>query len=221
MKTKFKYLFTGVLLVIFSVNSIYSQETNTKDNKKLYSKLVFFDYRGTNAIDAAIGTSLIKGDYTDSEFELCYKIGYQRYLTNYINVNFTFNKYDLSNKDIYKEGFMSFDVNLEFLFSPYTAFSPFISAGYGYNATNDFETTFDKAQGAFGIEYIVVDGLGVKLFGEYNYSFTDELDGLIAGEFDDAFFRIGFGINLYFGGNKRKQRLWSKIDTVIKSNLVK
>ena len=94
-------------------------------------------------------------------------------------------------------------------------------AGYGYNASNYFETTSDKVQAAAGFEFIVVDGVGLKLFGEYNYSFSDELDGIIAGESDDTFFRMGFGINLYFGGNKRKQRLWSKIDTVIKSNLVK
>ncbi len=51
--------------------------------------------------------------------------------------------------------------------------------------------------------------------------FSDELDGLIAGETDDTFFRIGFGVNLYFGGKKKKQKRLSKIDTVIQSNLVK
>lgn len=220
MNTKIKYFLLGVLLTVFSVNSIYAQNVTSNDNKKAFSKLAFFDYRGTNAIDAAIGTSILNGDYADPEFELYYKIGYKRHLTNHLYLNLNFNKYDLSNKDVFDESFMSFDLNLEFLFSPYNAFSPFISVGYGYNTTSDFETTSDKAQGAIGVEYIVADGLGLKLFGEYNYSLTDELDGLISGKSDDVFYRIGFGLNFYFGGNKRKQRLFSKIDTVIKSNLI-
>ena len=221
MNTKFKHLVIAALLLVFNINYFYAQETSSEENIALYNKLSFFDYRGTNAFDIAIGTSIMNGDLPDPEFESYFKIGYKRHITNYLNINLTYNKYNLAFKDVYNEGFMSFDLNLELLFSPYRAFSPFISAGYGYNASNYFETTSDKVQAAVGIEFIVVDGLGLKLFGEYNYSFSDELDGVITGESDDTFFRMGFGINLYFGGNKRKQRLWSKIDTVIKSNLVK
>ena len=72
-----------------------------------------------------------------------------------------------------------------------------------------------------GIEYIVMDGLGLKFFGEYNYVFSDELNGLIVGESNDTFLRMGLGINLYFGGNMQKQKLLSYLDTVIKSNLVR
>jgi hypothetical protein len=220
MTSKFKYLVTGVLLAVFSLNAIYAQETKSKDNKKMFDRLTFFDLRGTNAIDAAIGTSVINGDYLDPEFAVYFKIGYKRHITNHLNINLTYNKYNIAYKDLFNEGFMSFDLNLEFLFSPYSEFSPFIQVGYGYNAANYFENTSTKAQGTFGIEYILMDALGVKLFGEYNYMFSDELDGLIAGESDDVLYRIGFGVNLYFGGNKRKQKLLSKLNTVIQSNLV-
>ncbi|WP_296384878.1 outer membrane beta-barrel protein [Winogradskyella sp.] len=221
MNTKYKHLVISVFLTVFSINTICAQEQNLQDSKELYSKLSFYDYRGTNAIDAAIGTSVINGDFTDAEFELYFKLGYKRHITDHLNINFTYNKYNVAFRDLYNEGFMSFDLNIEYLFNPYEEFTPFIQAGYGYNAANYFETTAAKAQGAIGIEYIVTDGLGLKLFGEYNHAFSDELDGLIAGESDDTFFRLGLGINLYFGGNKRKQELLSYIDTVIQSNLVK
>jgi hypothetical protein len=221
MITKSKHLSIGVLLAVFSLNFICAQETNYEDNKKMFNRLAFFDYRGTNAIDVAIGTSIINGDIPDPEFAIYFKIGYKRHLTDHLNLNLTYNKYNIAFKDISNEGFMSFDLNLEYLFSPYTKFSPFIQAGYGYNASNYFETTSTKAQGALGIEYIIANGLGIKLFGEYNYMFSDELDGLIVGGTDDTFFRIGFGVNLYFGGGKKKQKRLSKIDTVIQSNLVK
>jgi hypothetical protein len=221
MITKSKHLIIGVLLVVFSLNFICAQETNSEDNKKRFNRLTFFDYRGTNAIDVAIGASITNGDISDPEFAIYFKIGYKRHLTDHLYLNLTYNKYNVAYKDVSNEGFMSFDLNLEYLFSPYRKFSPFIQAGCGYNASNYFETTSPKAQGGLGFEYIIANGLGLRLFGEYNYMFSDELDGLIAGETDDAFFRLGFGVNLYFGGKKKKQRRLSKIDTVIQSNLVK
>jgi curli production assembly/transport component CsgG len=221
MITKSKHLILGVFLFVLSLHNIYAQEQNSEDNKELYSKLAFFELRGTNAIDVAIGTAVINGDFPDPQFDIYFKIGYKRFITNHLNLNFTYNKYSLAFRDTYNEGFMSFDLNLEYLFSPYEEFSPFIQAGYGYNAANYFESTTTKVQGALGIEYVAINGVGLKLFAEYNYTFSDELDGLIAGESDDTFFRIGFGFNLYFGGNKRKQKMLSQIDTVIQSNLVK
>ncbi len=220
MITISKHLLIGALLTAFSVNFLCAQEETTLSSKAAYKKLAFFDYRGTNALDVAIGTAVINGDLPDSEFDAYFKIGYKRFITEHINVNITFNKYNVSFKDLYNEGFMSFDLNIEYLFRPYLEFSPFIQAGYGYNASNNFETTAAKAQGAIGVEYIVTEGLGLKLFAEYNYTFTDELDGLIAGESDDTFLRIGLGINLYFGGKKKKQNLLRLIETVIRSNLV-
>ncbi|WP_339755219.1 Curli production assembly/transport component CsgG [uncultured Winogradskyella sp.] len=221
MKTKYKYLVIGVLLVVFSINWLHAQEKKSEDNKKLYSKLAFFDYRGTNAIDVAIGTSIISGDIPEPKFEIYFKIGYKRHVTDNLNINFTYNKYSLAFKDISSEGFMSFDLNIEYLFSPYKVLSPFVQIGYGYNAADDFKNKAAKAQGALGIEYIVMDGLGLKFFGEYNYVFSDELNGLIVGESNDTFLRMGLGINLYFGGNMQKQKLLSYLDTVIKSNLVR
>jgi len=221
MFTKYKHLFIGVMLAIFSINSIFSQEQDSEDNKILYSKLAFFDYRGTNAVDVAIGSSVINGDYQNPKFEIYFRVGYKYFLTNHINVNLTYNKYNLAFKDVFNEGYMSFDLNLEYMFKPYDRFSPFLFAGVGYNAANYFESTSTKAQGAIGVEYIVADGLGIKLFTEYNYNFGDELDGLIKGDSDDTFFRLGIGVNFYFGGSKRKEKLLSDINTVIKSNLVK
>jgi curli production assembly/transport component CsgG len=221
MITKSKHLIIGVFLSVLSICNICAQEQDYEKNKKRHSKLAFFDLRGTNAIDVAIGTTFIDGDLPDPEFEIYFRIGYKRQITNHLSLNLTYNKYNLAFKDIYNEGYMSFDANFEFLFSPYKVFSPFIHAGYGYNASNYFESTSTKVQGALGFECIIMDGVGLKLFGEYNYAFSDELDGLIEGETDDAFIRVGFGVNLYFGGNKRKQKLLSQIDTVIQSNLVK
>lgn len=205
---------------VMFINSTSSQETDEKSDKSNSRKYAFYNNRGTSVIDLAGGSAFVEGDSPDSEPDVYFKIGYKQHLTSHLNVNFTFNKYNVTIKDEYNEGFMSFDLNWEFLLSPYSRFSPFLYAGIGYNASNYFVSTATKAQGGVGFEIIVTERLGLKLFGEYNYIYSDELDGRIEGETDDTLIRIGLGLNIYFGGNKKKEALSKKMKTVINSSLI-
>ncbi|WP_229724581.1 Curli production assembly/transport component CsgG [Winogradskyella forsetii] len=220
MISKFNAIIVSIAVTIFSFNSAFSQVSDEKSDKSIERRYAFFNLRGSNAIDIAAGSAMIEGDYPETEFDLYFKMGYKHHITSHLNINFSYHKYNVVVKDIYNEGFMSFDLNLEFLFSPYTKFSPFLYAGSGYNASNYFENTATKAQGGAGFEFIFTEGVGVKLFGEYNYMFTDELDGLVDGDSDDILFRAGLGLNFYFGGNKKKEALRRKMKTVINSNQI-
>jgi len=218
MITKSKFFVLSVLFSALCFNLSFSQEEENTSKKEQFEKLLFFDYRGTNAIEAAIGTSVINGDLEDPIFEIYFRIGYKHFLSDYVNIGFTYNKYNVAYRDIYNEGFMSFDLNFEYLMFPYKKFTPFIYAGAGYNAANYFVTSSTKVQGAIGFESIVSEKVGIRLFGEYNSNFSDDLDGLVAGATNDTFFRIGLGVNFYFGGAERRERRLKNIDTVINSN---
>lgn len=223
MITKYKHVFLLVLFSVFALSFVNAQEQiedNSQDNEKLYEKLEFYDLRGTNAIDAAVGGSLLSGDFPKPELEIYLRIGYKRFITQHLGISFTYNKYNLAFDDMFNEGFMSFDLNLEYLMSPYNSISPFIYAGYGYNAANYFENRGAKAQGGLGIEIIVAEKIGVKLFGEYNYVIFNETNTILLEE-NISLFRLGIGVNLYFGGKKKKEGLLEKLDTVIKSNSIK
>lgn len=220
MIPKFSTLLLTTAITIASFNFTFSQNTEKKSEKSINRRYAFFDYRGSNAIDLAAGSAMVEGDYPESEFEVYFRVGYKHHITSHLNINATFNKYNVSIKDISNEGYMSFDLNLEFLLSPYTKFSPYIFAGGGYNASNYFETTATKAQGGLGFEFIITEGVGLKLFGEYNHILSDDLDGRIEGETDDVLLRAGLGLNIYFGGNKKKEALRRKMKTVINSNLI-
>jgi curli production assembly/transport component CsgG len=211
----------SILAQEFSLNSNLEQEKTLSENEKLWNRLVFFDYRGTNAIDVALGGSKTNGDLPDSEFAFYYKIGYKRYIKDHLNINITYHNYNVVFGDFYDERFMSFDLNFEYFVSPYTKFSPFVQAGFGYNIRNHSTQTSFKAQWALGLEYILIEGVGLKLFGEYNSNFTDDLEDLSMGETNDIGIRLGFGINFYFGGKKKRAELLSRVKTVIKSNLLK
>lgn len=231
MSFKSKYLILVICVITFSLNSISGQDKNLRqdmelkdtisENVKLWNSLVFFDHRGTNAIDIGIGGSKTTGDLPDSEFSSYYKFGYKYFIKDHFNVNISYHNYDVVFGDAYNERFMSFDLNAEYLASPYTQFSPFVQAGFGYNIENQSNNTSLKFQWSLGVEYILIEGLGLKLFGEHNTNFTDKLDGLREGTTNDLGFRLGFGINFYFGGKNRKAERLSRIKTVIKSNLLK
>lgn len=220
MITKFNAILLSIAMTLICINFASSQEGKEKSDKYNQRKFTFLDLRGSNAIDLAVGSNYVDGDYAESEFDIYFRIGYKHHLTSHLNVNLTFNKYSVTFKDVSNEGFLSFDLNLELLFRPYSKFSPFIFAGAGYNASNYFESTSTKAQGGVGFEILLADGLGLKLFGEYNYMLTDELDGFIEGDTNDTLLRGGLGLNIYFGGNKKKEALRRKLKTVINSNLI-
>ncbi|RKE90809.1 Curli production assembly/transport component CsgG [Ichthyenterobacterium magnum] len=211
--------FSGIAQNANETIELTSIETAKKASEKV-PKTEFFDLRGNNVFDLALGTSVINGDFVDPEFEIYFRIGYKRYLFPHLNINFSYNKFNLAYIDVYNEGFMSFDLNLECTVLPHSKFSPFVFAGAGYNASNHFKETATKFQGGGGIEYLVLDGFGLKLFTDYNYVLSDILDGLEAGNSDDTYFRLAFGVNFYFGGAKKKAKLSDGQATVIDSNLL-
>jgi len=229
MIPKFYAKLLSVVFTVISMNVVSSQERNSldsnlktvdKNEESIIRQFTFLELRGSNAFEASAGSAIINGDYPDPEFEVYFRVGYKYHLNNYLNVNFTYNKYNIAFKELFNEGYMSFDLNLELLLLPYKKFTPYIYAGGGYNASNSFENTATKAQAGLGFEVLVANGVGLKLFGEYNYMFTDELDGRIAGESDDTIMRMGLGVNIYFGGNKKKEALSKKMKTVFNSNRI-
>ncbi|MBR9846694.1 MAG: porin family protein [Algicola sp.] len=187
---------------------------------KIAYKTEFYDLRGTNAFDIAIGTSVINGDFVDPMFEIYSHIGYKRHLSPHFGIDIGYHKFNLAFIDVYNEGFMSFDVNLELTVLPHKVFSPFLFAGAGLNASNHFKETANKFQGGIGLEYIVTQKIGVKLYTDYNYVSSDTLDGLEAGNSDDTYFRLAIGVNFYFGGSKIKSKKLKEQATVIDSNLL-
>ncbi|MBU2927382.1 Curli production assembly/transport component CsgG [Winogradskyella psychrotolerans] len=200
---------------------MHAQDTNDRDDKAIAKRFKFFEKRGSHAVEFAAGSASSEVDYSDAEYELYFRAGYKHHLTSHLNLNITYNKYNVAVKDVFNEGFMSFDINLEYLISPFRNVSPLIYAGGGYNSTNYLESTETKVQGGLGLEFLLIEGVGLKIFGEYNYFFTDNhLDNLVLGDTDDAIIRAGLGLNIYFGGNKKKEALRRKMKTVINSNLI-
>ena len=181
----------------------YELEKDEAISTKLYNRFLT-ERRGKNAVIGAGGLSLMNGDYSDAELELNTKIGYKHYIKPFLNINFTYNKFNLANKEILNEGFMSFDLNAEVNLLPNDRFTPYIFGGFGTNASNYFKAIDPKVQAGVGFEYLVANNIGLTLYGEHNLVFSDELDGIEYGKRDDMFYRFGAGVNIYFTQPKTK-----------------
>ena len=137
-KSKFTIFFYVVFLLVF-IQDISSQEETKSDNTKTFNELRISEVRGTNALSLGIGTSVMNGDLSNPMFEIYSHIGYKRFLGSSVAINLGYHKFNLAYEDVFNEGFMSFDLNLEWYLSSHRKFTPFIFAGGGYHAANYFE----------------------------------------------------------------------------------
>lgn len=217
--SKIKIISSICCLLLFMTFSAYSQSKD-KETIKTFKKASLLDMRGTNIIDIALGTAVPNNDFPNPEFEIYLKGGYKRYITPHVYIGIDYHKFNLANKDKPVEGFMSFDLNVTLLLTPYNRFTPYLFFGTGMSASNYFDQTSPKVQAGVGFEYMVIEYIGLTLFSDYNYQLDDQLDGIDFGDSNDTFFRLAFGVNFYFGGASKKAKLLKDLPTIINSNRI-
>lgn len=180
----------------------YKRETEVADNTALYGRNLQ-EKRSKFAIEISGGTSLIDGDYANPVLKPMARGALKYFITPAVNISASTNAVLLANKDLVDFGYITYDLNLELLLLPKDNFSPYVYGGGGYGMDKRFENTHSKIQFGAGVEYLVSNNIGIKLFGEYNINFTDNLDHLEAGVRDDYYYKFGLGLTYYFSRNKK------------------
>jgi curli production assembly/transport component CsgG len=189
----------GGQAVIDEVEEKYLKEKEEAESTVLLDRKLE-DRRGRGAVSISSGITQISGDYSNPKEHLASNIAYKFYLNKpSLNLNVGLGYFQLENEEAFKNDFMSFDVNLEYVILPYDDLSPFIYGGVGTISDTKISNPFLKFQYGLGIEYLPLNNLGIKLFGEQNLLLNDKLDGLVQGKRDDYYWRIGVGLNFYFG----------------------
>lgn len=159
------------------------------------------DRRGKYALSVSGGAAFIDGDYpnpkagiaTNSSLKIFFK------KPNF-NLNVGMGYLKLENALAFKNEFLSIDANLEYNVLPYDKFTPFLYAGLGAVTPNwKLDNAFAKFQYGAGFEFLPVNNIGIKIFGEQNMVFSDKLDEVVNGKRDDYFWRFGVGLNFYIG----------------------
>ena len=185
---------------------------------KYYNPLFGTEVRGRNAFSLGAGTSQADGDLTNPLFEFYGFIGYKRFIVPYTALSLEYHKFNVGYEDVYNEGFMSFDLNLELHPFPYNQFNIFVFGGGGLHASNYFKSSEYKVQGGAGIELLLTESVGLIVRGDLNKLFSDDLEGVVSGSEDDLYWRAAIGINFYFEKRRYKHRIKKGEPTIINSN---
>lgn len=157
------------------------------------------------------GIQTYTGDYSDSrsEFYINAGIKYQFIPNLSANLNAGFGR--LSADKLFETDIVNLNLGLEYLILPHTKLSPYL--GLGFSILNFWITDNEGnklirndvlwgwkmgAYAAIGIQYNINNNFAVNSSLFYNYTFTDQIDGLISGNIPDSFWNIGVGAIYYF-----------------------
>ncbi|MFC4477806.1 CsgG/HfaB family protein [Flavobacterium chungangensis] len=180
----------------------YAEETKTADVTGLYDR-VLENRRSKFAIELSGGTTLMDGDYRDPLLRPFGRGALKWMLTPSFTVSASTNVVNLANKNLLDVGYITYDLNMEWIILPKDRFTPYVYAGGGYGMNRKFENTYGKFQYGAGLEYMASDRIGIKLFAEQNINFSDNLDYIVAGTRDDYYYKFGLGLTFYFGKKKK------------------
>lgn len=158
--------------------------------------------RGRFGIEVAGGVTLMDGDYNSPIFRPMAKAGLKYFLTPSFNISTSASVFKLANKGLLEVGYASFDCNAELILLPKDKFTPLLYGGFGIGTNSIFENVHAKVQYGAGLEYLVSNRVGIKVFAEQNVNFSDTIDYLERGVRDDYYFRFGLGLNFYFPNKK-------------------
>lgn len=190
--------------VVAQIKEKYEKEKAEEESTALYNRKLE-DRRGKNALSISAGSALMNGDYSNPKGKASAAVDYKFYFNKpNLNLNVGLGYFQLENKEVFKDNFMSFDINLEYNLLPFDEISPYVYGGVGTISNLKLSNPFMKLQFGLGVEYLPVNNVGLKLFGEQNMLFSDNLDGLKQGKLNDYFWRFGLGVNIYFGKPYKK-----------------
>ncbi len=180
----------------------YAEETKTADVTALYGRELE-NRRSKFAIEISGGATLMDGDYQDPLLRPFGRGALKYFITPGFNISASTNVVNLANKNLLDVGYITYDLNLEWILLPKDRFTPYLYAGGGYATNRKFENAYGKIQYGLGLEYLISDKIGIKLFGEQNINFSDNVDYIKAGTRDDYYYKFGLGLTYYFAKKKK------------------
>lgn len=174
----------------------YTQEKDEADLALLYGRNQN-EKRGRLGIELVGGATYMAGDYPDPVAKPMLRGAVKYFIKPNLNLSASSNVFRLGNKEKLDVSYASLDLNLEYLLLPYDVLTPYFFGGFGTSFNSNYENYSAKIQYGAGLEYLITNNFGFKLYGEHNLNFSDNIDYLVSGKRDDYYWRFGAGITYY------------------------
>jgi curli production assembly/transport component CsgG len=185
--------------VIEKLKEEYIKEKNEAHSTLLYNRKLE-DRRGKSAFSFDLGSAFVANDYPNSTGKINSSIYYKTYFNNpNLFLNFGVDYFKLENEEVFDSENASFNFNVGYDILPFEKFSPSVYLGTGVITNVNFDDLFLEFQYGLAFEYLPINRIGLKIYGEQNILLSDELEKQIQGKHNDYYWRVGLGINLYLG----------------------
>ncbi|MGO4817971.1 CsgG/HfaB family protein [Flavobacterium sp. W22_SRS_FP1] len=186
---------------VVSLLAKFEAEKAEADVKGIYDRTLIAR-RSRFAMEFTGGLTLMDGDYANPLLRPMGRGALKYFFTLGFNLSASTNVINLANKERLDAGYITYDLNAEFILLPKDKLSPFVFGGIGYGMNKNFENLHFKFQYGAGLEYMVSKKVGIKLYAEHNLNFSDNIDYIKRGVRDDYYYRFGFGLTYYFSNKK-------------------
>ncbi|MGI9550325.1 MAG: CsgG/HfaB family protein [Aurantibacter sp.] len=184
----------------------YKAQKEFEESQLLYDRVQATD-ESKDAITANGTLSVLNGDLGNKTLAAGYNFGYLRTLSPKFGLALNMDYLNFKGGKSFSREHMSAQVNLEMSLLPYDNLSPYIYGGGGLifdirhiDESKPTKITAPKLQAGAGLNYKASKQIDIRLFAESNFSFSDELDGVISGKRDDFYYNFGLGLKYKLGG---------------------
>lgn len=179
----------------------YAQEAI--DNKQIdYLGRRFNQYqRSRFSVGGSLGTFRYAGDYPNPMFQASGELQVMSQLNPWLSVGIKGGRGNLAGEGFYRETFNYLNLATVWRGLAERRFTPLLKVEGGViNRQGEaWQQGYAQVVTGIGAEYLVNNQLGLQAGLQYHYIFSDALDQVQQGKFNDYFYSANVGINIYFG----------------------
>lgn len=160
--------------------------------------------RGTLGVQMATSSLLYRGDFPNPVLKTGAEIGLSYSPNAALGLRFNYGFSRFKTQDFFESRVSYFELATDYRLLPHDNFTPYLSGGFGLitqneNTAFDYVKAYPKAHVGGGLEYLITNNFGIRASLDYHFIFSDGIDNMEQGRFNDFYWRGNLGVNFYFG----------------------
>jgi curli production assembly/transport component CsgG len=184
--------------------ALFKQERAEMQETQLLGRTLY-DRESSASITVAASGMIYDGDYPQSRLRPGAEVGHGVALSPRFQAQLNLGTSQLAvASELYKERILYGDLNLITHILPGDRLSPYLLLGAGaiLDQTNTLSAggasqTYLKANTGIGMEFYINDWMALDVSADYHFLFTDELDDISSGRYNDLLWRVRAGVKFF------------------------
>lgn len=181
--------------------TLYQQEEEAKEHTDYLGRRFDQFRRSQLRLSVNGGTFRYAGDYANPLFRPFGEIAIGSQVTPWLSAGIVAGQGVLAGEGTFQETVTYAGVSTYWRLFPTTRFTPILRIGGGMISERDESLLSGYPQMNMGVggEFLVNERIGIQGGLAHHYVFSDELDNMVQGKYNDFFWSGSLGINIYFG----------------------